>query len=97
MCEERILCEALFPPPVFELETVCFIYSSFETSGRASIVQRKHVEKYKSDEFEEGESKPKMLRNQKFELCQYARDNKEALEAYVQWIKARWNVISQPF
>ena len=27
-----------FSPPVFELETVCFIYSSFETSGRASIV-----------------------------------------------------------
>jgi transposase len=50
----------------------------------------------------EGESKPKMSRNQsnkttltdkqKFELCQYARDNKEALEACVEWIKARWNV-----
>ena len=43
-------------------------------------------------EFEEGaENKPKMLRNQsnkttltdkqKFELCQYARDNKEALKS----------------
>jgi len=51
-------------------------------------------------EFEEGaENKPKMLRNQsnktdkqKFELCQYARDNKAALEAYVNWIKVKWNV-----
>ena len=51
-------------------------------------------------EFEEGaENKPKMLRNQsnkttltdkqKFELCQYARDNKAALEAYVNWIKVK--------
>src|SRR5438128_5185627 len=29
---------------------------------------------------------------QKFELCQYANDHKEALEAYVDWIKAKWNV-----
>ena len=41
-------------------------------------------------------NKTTLTDKQKFELCQYARDNKEALEAYVEWIKARW-IISQPF
>jgi len=37
-------------------------------------------------------NKTTLTDKQKFELCQYARDNKEVLEAYVEWIKARWNV-----
>ena len=37
-------------------------------------------------------NKTTLTDKQKFELCQYARDNKEALETYVEWIKAKWNV-----
>ena len=37
-------------------------------------------------------NKTTLTDKQNFELCQYARDNKEVLEAYVEWIKGRWNV-----
>ena len=37
-------------------------------------------------------SKSTLTDKQKFELCQYARDNRQTLKEYVNWVKANWNV-----
>ena len=37
-------------------------------------------------------SKSTLTDKQKFELCQYARDNRQTLKEYVNWVKVNWNV-----